>query len=82
MLVFIFTPNDIQAQQQLTAERLFAPDRITDIQIELARADWDVALVDYSMPNFNGKSALALIRQQITEIPCIILSGAVGEAKA
>jgi PAS domain S-box-containing protein len=45
----------------------------------LAREHWDVVLTDYSMPQFNAERALALIAKLGMDIPCIVVSGAVGE---
>jgi len=45
----------------------------------LARKHWDIVLTDYSMPQFNAQRALALIAKSGIDIPCIVVSGAVGE---
>jgi DNA-binding NtrC family response regulator len=37
--------------------------------------DWDVIIADYVMPNFDGLSALALVRQRGLDLPFIIVSG-------
>lgn len=43
---------------------------------------WDVVLCDYSMPNFSAPAMLTLLRTIETDIPCIIVSGAIGEEAA
>jgi PAS domain S-box-containing protein len=48
----------------------------------LARQHWDIVLTDYSMPQFNAERVLALIAKSGTDIPCIVVSGAVGEETA
>jgi PAS domain S-box-containing protein len=48
----------------------------------LARQHWDIVLTDYSMPQFNAERALALIAKSGMDIPCIVVSGAVGEETA
>jgi PAS domain S-box-containing protein len=48
----------------------------------LARQHWDIVLTDYSMPQFNAERALALIAKSGIDIPCIVVSGAVGEETA
>jgi two-component system, OmpR family, sensor histidine kinase VicK len=48
----------------------------------LARQHWDIVLTDYSMPQFNAARALALIAKSGADIPCIVVSGAVGEETA
>ena len=42
----------------------------------------DLVLSDYSLPGFDGLSALALARQRFPDIPVIIVSGAIGEEVA
>jgi diguanylate cyclase len=53
-----------------TAERLIAA-------FEDAR--WDVAIADFSMPQFSGTAALAVVRQFDAELPFIFVSGTIGE---
>jgi two-component system, cell cycle sensor histidine kinase and response regulator CckA len=48
----------------------------------LESQDWDVILCDYSMPHFDGLSAVALLKEMGLDIPLIIISGTVGEAVA
>lgn len=42
----------------------------------------NIILADYSLPEFDGLSALKLVRKHFPEIPVIIVSGAIGEEKA
>lgn len=42
----------------------------------------DLILLDYSLPGFDGLSALSLARQRFPDIPAIIVSGAIGEEVA
>lgn len=39
----------------------------------------DIILADYSLPQFDGLTALVLSRQKIPDVPFIIVSGAIGE---
>jgi PAS domain S-box-containing protein/putative nucleotidyltransferase with HDIG domain len=48
----------------------------------LKREDWDIILCDYKMPNFNAAAALKLAHVNKTDIPFIIVSGAIGEDTA
>jgi PAS domain S-box-containing protein/putative nucleotidyltransferase with HDIG domain len=48
----------------------------------LKREDWDIILCDYKMPNFNAAAALKLAQENKTDIPFIIVSGAIGEDTA
>src|SRR5262245_16204571 len=43
---------------------------------------WDVLLCDYSMPGFSAFEALQLVRDAGLDLPFIIVSGTVGEARA
>lgn len=42
----------------------------------------DLILADFSLPQFNGRSALQLVMEQGLEIPFIIVSGCIGEEMA
>ncbi len=42
----------------------------------------DLILADYSLPSFDGASALALARQHLPDVPFIFVSGAIGESQA
>jgi signal transduction histidine kinase len=48
----------------------------------LARGGWDVVLADYSLPTFDGATALALVRERCPDVPFIFVSGAIGEEVA
>ncbi|HVR86583.1 MAG TPA: hybrid sensor histidine kinase/response regulator [Planctomycetota bacterium] len=43
---------------------------------------WDVVLADFSLPQFSGAKALALLGKSGLDLPIIIVSGAIGEATA
>ena len=43
---------------------------------------WDVILSDYSMPQFSGPAALALLQAEGMDVPFIIISGTIGEDTA
>ncbi len=48
----------------------------------LKEGSWDVILSDYQMPKFNGLAAIALLKETRSDIPLIIVSGAIGEETA
>jgi signal transduction histidine kinase len=48
----------------------------------LAARDWDVILSDYSLPGYDGLTALADMRERGRDIPFILVSGTIGEAVA
>jgi diguanylate cyclase len=45
-------------------------------------ARWDLAIADFSMPQFSGTAALAVVRQIDAEMPFIFVSGTMGEDAA
>lgn len=59
-------------------------ERVETSEDFLARlsGNWDVILVDYSLPQFDALQALALVRLQNCNIPVIIVSGTIGEETA
>jgi diguanylate cyclase (GGDEF)-like protein len=54
-------------------------DTAQDLTAALDSQGWDIVFADYSMPNFSGTAALALIRERGFDIPFIFCSGTIGE---
>jgi PAS domain S-box-containing protein len=50
--------------------------------LDSLQRDFDVILSDYSMPQFDGLRALALVKLRAPEIPFILVSGTMGEETA
>jgi two-component system, cell cycle sensor histidine kinase and response regulator CckA len=48
----------------------------------LRRSDWEVIISDYSLPHYNGLTALADMQQAGKDIPFILVSGTIGEETA
>src|SRR5436853_5879185 len=48
----------------------------------LARQQWDLVIADYSVPNFNSMTALALLKERGHDLPFIIVSGTITEEAA
>lgn len=48
----------------------------------LGHGPWDAVLCDHSMPQFDGLSALYMVRAHDADLPFIIVSGAIGEETA
>ena len=61
------------------SERVDTRDAMADA---LNKKTWDVIISDYSMPHFNGLEALKLLGSSGLGIPCIIVSGKIGEDTA
>lgn len=57
-------------------------DNARDLQVALARQDWDVVLCDFSMPGFSGSEALQFVRASGKDIPFILVTGTIGEEAA
>jgi signal transduction histidine kinase len=59
----------------------WAQDKASFLQ-SLAGASPAAILVDYSVPGFDGMSALTLSRERFPDVPVIVVSGAIGEEVA
>ncbi|MCG2720505.1 MAG: response regulator, partial [Thermodesulfovibrionales bacterium] len=53
-----------------------------DFIAAIEKGGFDVILSDYSLPSFNGLSALMVAKEQCPDVPFILVSGAVGEELA
>lgn len=53
-----------------------------DFLAALEEGDFDLIFSDYTMPGFDGRSALALAREKRPEIPFLFVSGTIGEDTA
>lgn len=48
----------------------------------LGKQPWDIIIADYSLPRFNGLSAIAELKKAGLDIPFILVSGTIGEELA
>lgn len=81
------SPNDAALVEDLVrAEwpqaRIARVSQRAEFVAALKRDDFDLILSDYSLPGFNGLSALELAHQRWPEKPYIFLSGTIGEELA
>jgi PAS domain S-box-containing protein len=53
-----------------------------DFMHELQKAAPDLVLMDYSLPGFDAMAALRLVQQITPHVPCIVVSGTIGEEVA
>ena len=53
-----------------------------EFEASLMNGDFDLVLPDYSLPSFDGLSALELAKEIRPEVPFILVSGAIGEERA
>ncbi|MDP2312008.1 MAG: EAL domain-containing protein [Pseudomonadota bacterium] len=64
---------------EVYAERV---DNERDLDRALAKGGWDVVLSDHSMPQFSSDGVLRVLRERRLDLPCIIVSGRIGEEAA
>jgi diguanylate cyclase (GGDEF)-like protein len=57
-------------------------DTATALIASLDDVRWDLAIGDFSMPQFSGTAALTIVRQFDAEMPFIFVSGTIGEDAA
>jgi diguanylate cyclase (GGDEF)-like protein len=60
----------------VTAERVHTSD---DLKAALDRDKWDLAIADFTMPQFSGTAAMTQVRDIDPEMPFIFVSGTIGE---
>ncbi|MDR7150894.1 signal transduction histidine kinase [Hydrogenophaga palleronii] len=68
-------------RSQLACE-LALVDTLDDLLRELATGNYDIVLADYHLPGFTGLDAWDRARETGSDLPFVILSGAIGEAAA
>ena len=49
------------------------------MRVALEKQTWDVVISDYSLPQFDGRAALELLKEKQLDIPFIVVSGVIGE---
>jgi PAS domain S-box-containing protein len=64
---------------QVEHERVDTADGMREL---LASREWDIVLSDYNMPEFDARGALAVLKESGSDLPFIIISGAIGEETA
>ncbi len=69
----------IAAGYQLSAKRV---DTAAALRDALQNGPWDLVITDISMPEFDAINALAIVNATSPDIPCIVVSGAIGEEAA
>jgi diguanylate cyclase (GGDEF)-like protein len=83
--------EDSQRDSELTIRRLTAAGFrcsyrcvVSEAEMRSALKDWlpDLILSDFSMPGFDGMTALAVARVEAAGVPFIFLSGTIGEERA
>lgn len=69
------------AEEGIDCEVLLVATR-EDFVAELERGEIGLVLADYSLPAFDGMSALAIVREKHPDLPFVFVSGRLGEEAA
>jgi PAS domain S-box-containing protein len=69
----------LRCGREITHERVDTPAAMVTA---LGKRSWDLIIADYSMPHFSGPAALALAIERASDVPFILVSGAVSEEAA
>jgi C4-dicarboxylate-specific signal transduction histidine kinase len=89
-LRILYLENDL-ADAELVQETLEADGIASELarveaegefRAALRRGGFDLILADYTLPAFDGVSALRIVRQQLADVPFIFVSGTLGEEVA
>lgn len=57
-------------------------ETILNLKTALEKEVWDIIICDYNLPAFDALDAISVVRESNLDIPCIVVSGSVGEEKA
>src|ERR1700690_213784 len=77
-------PNDTELLQVRLEEEGIACELVRveterDFVSAIEQGSYDLLLVDYKLPTFDGMSALAIAKEKCPDIPFIFVSGSIGE---
>jgi signal transduction histidine kinase len=65
-----------RAGHEVEARRVDTPQALREA---LAEPGWDVVISDYDLPQFDARTALALLHESGQDLPFIVVSGTIGE---
>ncbi len=83
--------EDVESDVQLLMRQLKKAGRelvyeqvetAAQMRAALKKQSWNIVISDYSLPQFDGQAALAILKETGLDIPFIIVSGTVGEETA
>lgn len=69
-------------EEQLLPHEIVCADTKNEFLELLNQREWNVILADYTLPAFDGMSALKLVREKDPDMPFILISGTIGEELA
>ena len=75
----LLTPELRRAGHTIRVERVQDASSLT---AALQRQKWDLIISDWTMPQFNARDALSLVRAVEPDVPFIVVSGTMGEDNA
>jgi two-component system cell cycle sensor histidine kinase/response regulator CckA len=80
-------PDDRELVRQALAKEGMACEPVHvethgDFLAALKQTGWDIILADYTLPTYDGLSALRLARELCSEVPFIFVTGTIGEDAA
>jgi PAS domain S-box-containing protein len=75
LIEVILTANELPCE-------IVRVERREEFLAALQRQPFDVILADYMLPDFDGLTALRLVRERVPDTPVIIVSGVLGEESA
>jgi PAS domain S-box-containing protein len=86
VLIVEDTPSDMELALRELRRAGFDPEwecvETEEAFLDSLQRDFDIILSDYSMPQFDGLRALALVKRSGLETPFILVSGTMGEETA
>ncbi len=80
-------PNDAELAQSMLAKEgidcaLVHVEARDEFVTALEQNEFDLILADYSLPSFDGLTALAIAKEKCPEVPFVLVSGQLGEELA
>jgi signal transduction histidine kinase len=80
-------PADVELEKRALREHGFdvqgcAVQDAEQFLNEVRKGACDIVLADYNLPQWNGMEAVSLLRREGLDIPVILVTGALGEARA
>lgn len=74
--------NELELRRNGFSVRSARVDTLEGVTHALNEQVWDVVLTDHSMPRLSSLDVLQLLQERSCALPCIVVSGAIGEEAA
>lgn len=74
--------NELELRRNGFAVRSTHVDTLEGVAYALNEQVWEVVLTDHSMPSLSSLDVLQLLQERSCALPCIVVSGAIGEEAA